>query len=149
MTRVLGAASSICVVLCFVAQFSLAAQPKQAEKPSAPLYRTIEQWPIPNQGHGRTIVTAVQKPSQAQLKAVAEQLKIETRADRLAFVWIYDDDRAARNRLAATRGALSPREETSYARHFVGQYQRNVNSGLHSLFVYPKGGNGPHIEIKY
>lgn len=113
------------------------------------LYRTIEQWPIGNQGHGQTIVTTIPKPSQAQLKAVVEQLKAETRADRVVFAWIYDDDGAARNHRAATKGTLSPAEESSYARHFVAQYQRNANSGHHSLFVYPNGGNGPHIEIKY
>jgi hypothetical protein len=145
MTRLLGAALGIWVAVCLVPQSRLAAQPK----PSVPLYRTIEQWPIANQGHGRAIVVTVAKPSQAQLKAVAEHLKIETRADRMAFVWIYDDDRAARNRRAATSGRLSSAEEAAYARHFVAQYQRNANSGLHSLFVYPKGGNGPQIEIKY
>ncbi len=116
---------------------------------SATMYQIIEQWPIGSQGHGQSIVTAVRGPTQAQLKALADQLKLDTKTDKVAVIWIFDDERAAKNRKMIGSGALSKSDEKFYSQHFVGQYQRISSSGTHQLFLYPKGANGPQVEIKY
>ena len=144
MTRRFRLAWLIVLVVGFLPNSRLLAQAKK----SVATYRTIEQWPIGDQGHGRTIVTSIPKPSQTQLKEMVEQLKVETRGDKIAFVWIYDNQRAAQNRKAATTGKLSRADDSFHSLHCVGQYQRNASSGLHSLYVYLKGGES-FTEIKY
>ncbi len=139
------------LILFTVLQVSLTAPNSHAAQPSvsATMYQIIEQWPIGSQGHGHSIVTAVRGPTQAQLKALADQLKLDTKTDKVAMIWIFDDERAAKNRRMIGSGALSKSDEKFYNQHFLGQYQRISSSGTHQLYLYPKGVNAPQVEIKY
>jgi hypothetical protein len=85
----------------------------------------------------------------AQLRALGEKLRHDTRNERNAFVFIYDDERAARHRLAAFSGKLTKAELIHHDRHQVAKYFRNANTGFHELDLTPKGLDGPGSKVKY
>ena len=66
---------------------------------ATPSYKIVEQWSIPNGGFGRAIVVKA-NPTESELRALGERLRQDTRDERNAFVFVYDDERAARNRRA-------------------------------------------------
>ncbi len=115
---------------------------------AAPSYKIVEQWSIPNGGFGRAIVVKA-NPTEAELRALGEKLGQDTRDDRNAFVFIYDDERAARNRHAAFSEKLAKAELRHHDRHQVAKYFRNANTGFHELDITPKGLDGPNTKVKY
>jgi hypothetical protein len=123
-----------------------------AQTPAGHLsYKVLEQRSIPNGGFARTIVVSKANPNEADLRALGEQLKRDTKSERNAFIWVYDDERAARNRLAAISEKLPKTESQHHDRHYVALYSRNANTGNHELQIYPSGfsDNGPFIQVKY
>jgi hypothetical protein len=120
------------------------AQPNVA----APSYKIVEQWTIPSGGFGRAIVVRT-NPTEAELRALGEKLRHDTRSDRNAFVFVYDDERAARNRRAAFIEKLSKSELQHHDRHQVAKYFRNANTGFHELDISVQGLGGPSAKVKY
>ena len=114
----------------------------------APPYKVVEQWSIRNGGFGRAIVIKP-NPTEAELRALGEKLKQDTRNERNAFVFVYDDERAARNRLAAFTEKLPKAELRYHDRHQVAKYFRNANTGFHELDITAKGLDGPNAKVKY
>ncbi len=112
-------------------------------------YRVIEQRSIPNGGFARTIVINTVNPSESALRGLGERLKQDTKSERNAFVWVYDEERAARNRRAAISEKLSKAELQHHDRHYVALYSRNANTGHHEFEYYPKGFTGPFVKVKY
>jgi hypothetical protein len=115
---------------------------------AAPSYKIIEQWTIPNGGFGKAIVIKA-NPTEADLRTLGEKLKQDTRNDRNAFVFVYDDERAARNRRAAFSEKLPEADLKHHDRHRVASYFRNANTGFHELDMTPKGLDGPNSKVKY
>lgn len=93
---------------------------------AAPSYKIVEQWSIPNGGFGRAIVVKA-NPTEVELRALGEKLRQDTRNDRNAFVFVYDDERAARNTRAAFSEKLPKAELRQHDRHQVAKYFRNAN----------------------
>ena len=85
----------VVTILCMVCAVSRT----QADSPT-PSYKIVEQWRIPNGGFGKAIVIKA-NPTEAELRSLGEKLKQDTKNDRNAFIFVYDDAHAARNRLAA------------------------------------------------
>lgn len=112
-------------------------------------YRVVAQRPITNGGYSRTIVVNKAGPSESELRALGEKLKKDTKADRNAIVWAYDDERAARNRNAALAETLSKKETKHHDRHYVAIYMRIASSGHHEYQYYPKGFDGPDFRVNY
>ena len=112
-------------------------------------YKTVDQWNIGSAGFGKVVVLNKPNPTEQELRVLAEKLKQDTKNDKITFIFIYDDERAARNRRAATSETLTKAEMQHYYRHQVAQYLRNANSGVHKLVIYPKGLSGPMIEVGY
>lgn len=135
--------AALSAILLVLAEGSFA-QSKTAE----PSYKIAEQWSIPNGGFGRAIVVKA-NPTEAELRALGEKLKQDTRSDRNAFVFVYDDERAARNRRAAFSEKLPKAELRHHDRHRVAQYFRNANTGYHELIITPKGLDGPDTKVRY
>jgi hypothetical protein len=88
-------------------------------------YKVVEQWSIPAGGFGRAIVVNRPSPTEAQLRALGDQLRKDTRGDKFAFVFVYDDERAARNRRLVASQELSGAELHHYEAHFFGSYIRS------------------------
>lgn len=112
-------------------------------------YKIVEQWNIPNGGSGKTIVVNKSNPTEQELRALGEKLKQDTKYDRNAFIFVYDDEQAARNRLAAISERLNKTEIQHHDQHRIAQYFRNINTGFHELVITPKGLNGPSVRVKY
>lgn len=120
----------------------------QQAQPASHGYKVIEEWKIPNGGYGRAVVVKP-NPVESELRALGEKLKQDTKRDRNAFIFIYDDEKAARNRRAAAADRLAREDLKHYDKHFVGTYFRNGNTGFHQLTITVKGLDGPSVEVKY
>ena len=112
-------------------------------------YKIIEQWEIPNGGYGKAVVIPGTAANERSLRALGEEFRYDTRADRNAFIFVFSDPRAAAMRLRVLRGDASKKELRLYDDHFVASYTRNINTGFHQLSIMPKGLNGPQIDVSY
>ena len=105
---------------------------RDVPKPAV-IYSIIDEWRIPNGGYSRVIVTDVTQRSEAGLLALADQLRRDTRADRNAFVFIYDNHDAAVLRKAALAERLNKRDLKLHDDHMIGTYFRNANTGVRAV----------------
>jgi hypothetical protein len=112
-------------------------------------YKTAAEWSIPNGGYSRVIVIARQNLNDPDMRRLGEQLRYETRSQRNAFVFIYDDARAASLRQAALDESLSKADLSFHDQHLVGAYMRNANTGFHQLAFGLQGINGPQVTVDY
>lgn len=115
---------------------------------NAPDYKVIEQWPIPNGGFGKTVLIKA-NPGESEMRMLGDRLREDTKSDRNAFIFIYDDEQAARNRRAASASKLSDNGLRHHDRHRVGTYLRNANTGFHELDITTKGLDGPDVKVTY
>jgi hypothetical protein len=112
-------------------------------------YKIVEEWAIPNGGFGRTIVVNKVNPTEAELRSLGQKLRQYTKSERNAFIFVYDDERAARSRLAAFREELTEAETRYHDRHAVAVYARNAQTGFHQFKLHPKGLDGPVVIVPY
>jgi len=119
---------------------------RETAKPAV-VYNVIEEWSIPNGGYGRAIVVDPAQRSEAGLLALTDQLRQDTKADRNAFVFIYDNSGAAKLRKAAFEARLSTRDMKLHDDHMIGTYVRNSNTGFHAITIALQGAAGPMKEI--
>jgi hypothetical protein len=106
--------------------------------PTQPLikYEVVEQWTIGNAGLGRAIAVDPAHRTEADLLALADQLKRETKDTQgLVGIFIYDDRRAAALRREALGHELNDRSQKLHDDHMIGNYTRNPNTGNHSLII--------------
>ena len=115
-------------------------------------YEVFKSWEIPNGGFGKVIVISPQNFNETDMTLLGEKLKADTKKDRNAFIFIFDDKKAAqmRDRLSSTANSLNETEQDYYDKHFVGDYSRNINSGYHQFTIYFDGVMGTNQKtIKY
>jgi hypothetical protein len=115
-------------------------------------YEVVKSWEIPNGGFGKVIVISPQNFNEADMTLLGEKLKADTKNDRNAFIFIFDDKKAAemRDRLPSTTNPPNETEQDYYDKHFVGDYSRNINSGYHQFTIYFDGVIGTNQKtIKY
>jgi hypothetical protein len=112
-------------------------------------YKIVEEWAIPEGGFGRTIVLKKANPTQAELRALGQKLRQYTEREGNAFIFVYDDERAARYRLAAFREELTEAQARYHDRHAVAVYAHNTNTGFHQFTLHPKGLVGPTVILPY
>lgn len=119
---------------------------KSASEPSIN-YEVVEQWTIPNGGFGRVVVVDPAQRTEEGLVALAGQLRRDTKADRNAFVYIYDDRRAASLRRVALADNLNKVDMKLHDDHMIGSYFRNINTGFHAVTIALEGATGKMKEI--
>jgi len=115
-------------------------------------YEVIKTWEIPNGGFGKVVVISPENFNETDIALLGEKLKSDTKKDRNAFIFIYNDKKAAemRDRLSSTTNPLTKEEEEYYDIHYVGEYSRNINSGYHQLTIYFDGVMGSNQKtIQY
>lgn len=109
-------------------------------------YSIVEKWSIANGGEGKVILIAPALATEEGMVALAQKLWYDTRNDRHAFIFIYDDIRAAK----MYRDILKQQDNARlqiYDRHFMGSYTRNINTGFHHMDMHVQGLNGPMKQI--
>ena len=112
-------------------------------------HRIIEEWTIPNGGYGRIIVIDPVHRNEKDMRMLGDQLRSDTKKDRNAFIWIYDDEKAARVRKAALAERLNKKDLEHHDKHVIGDYARNANTGFHALIIFLEGLDGSPLEVKY
>jgi hypothetical protein len=88
-------------------------------------------------------------PTEVELRSLGQKLRQYTKSERNAFIFVYDDERAARNRVAAFREKLPEAETRYHDRHAVAVYARNAETGFHQFKLHPKGLDGPAVIVPY
>jgi hypothetical protein len=112
-------------------------------------YRVIEEWTIPNGGYGRIIVIEPTHRNEKDMRMLGDQLRSDTKKDRNAIIFVYDDEKAARMRKAALAERLNKKDLAHHDKHMIGDYLRNANTSFHCLKILLEGLDGPSLEVKY
>ena len=109
-------------------------------------YTVIKRWPVPSGDIARLIVISPDAATEADLTALGDILREDTKNERTAFVLIFTDPKAAALR---TSPSDSRSQQELYARHHVGRYIRNAKGGVHEMQIFPSGIDGPLKIITY
>lgn len=112
-------------------------------------YQVVERWSIPNGGGGKAIVVSPDLRNEADMRALGEKLKNDVASDKNAFIFVFDDKRAASLRSKVLSDELSQADQDYYDQHYIGQYNKNGNSGLNSFGIYLNGPLGDQISVDY
>jgi hypothetical protein len=112
-------------------------------------YDSVERWSIPNGGYGNVLVIKPEHRNEVDLRLLGDQLRAETRSDRHAAIFVYDDARAASLRKAAFTESLSKTDLAFHDQHMVGNYQKNNNTGYERFSIMLEGVDGPSIDVTY
>ena len=139
-------------------------------------YKMHKQWSLgqaeqnlmPGGGFGKVIIIDPKDCSIERLRALGDQLLRETQHSRNAFIFIYDDLKAAQlrddiplrakeaeekdeKRLPHESDADLMRDSKYSSSHFIAEYTRNGNSGYHKLEIHLKEPDGSlkRIDIDY
>lgn len=107
-------------------------------------YEIYEEWEIPNGGYGRVILVNPKFRNETDLRILGDKLIQLSKPDRNAFMWVYDDVRAAQLRKNID---FTEDEEAIYDPHFLLVYMRNINTGYHQLDIMVDGLDGDRITI--
>jgi hypothetical protein len=110
-------------------------------------YQLVRQWEIPNGGYGRVLFIDPKFRNETDLRKLGDQLRDLTQDDRNAFVWVYDDIKAAQ--MYENAMELNEADGAFYDEHFILTYTRNINTGFHQLVIMVDGLNGEAITIDY
>ncbi|MGB7510576.1 MAG: hypothetical protein WBP54_04715 [Pelodictyon phaeoclathratiforme] len=142
---------SFAFVIFLAGQVIIGCESPPVSAPAAPgiSYQVIDQWPIPNGGYGRAIVVDPKNCTDSGIRALGDKLRSDTALDRNAFVFIYNDSRAAGLRKAALDERLNKKDLKYHDNHMVGSYMRNANTGHHRLSFGLSGVNGPQTIMDY
>lgn len=134
-------------LICVLVAVSLTGCNQQRPANEVVPYTTLQEWPIPNGGFGKVILIDSLQRNERVLRALGETLFEDTRSGRNAFVFIYDDLRAA------AMHRKPPIDDDSawafYSEHSVGSYIRNGNTGHHQLEVSTRGPAKSVIRVDY
>ncbi|MEA3209038.1 MAG: hypothetical protein QOE70_2095 [Chthoniobacter sp.] len=109
-------------------------------------YDIAKRWSIDG-GEGKDIVIPLVDANEVGMAALVGKLREDTRSDRMAYVFIFDDAKAADMRKRVRN--LTPSELEFYKRHYIGTYKRNANTALNEMEMHPTGMNGPSTMLKF
>ena len=112
-------------------------------------YETIRKYPIPNGGYNRVLVIAPQYCNDHDIRLLGNQLKNELQSQPNAFVFIYNDARAASMRQQALQGSLSISDLSFHDQHMLASYTKNGNTGFNRFTFWLQGMNGPQVIVDY
>lgn len=113
-------------------------------------YEVVEQWSVSNDGEGKAILISPDYLNEVDMMALGEILKSDTKKYRRVFIFVYTDRRAAEMRKKTFSDELKGKDLEFYDKHYVGQYTKNGNTGLHEYTIYFDGFSGTNDKtIKY
>lgn len=113
-------------------------------------YEIYKRWSIPNGGEGKVVIITPDYMNETDMPLVGEKLKNDTKSDRNAFISVFTDKKAADMRDQVLTDKLSEKDRDFYDIHYVGQYNKNGNSGFNEFVIYYDGVMGSNSKtIKY
>lgn len=118
-------------------------------------YEILQRWSIANGGEGKVVLISRDYLNNADMTAVGEKLKNDTKNDRNSFMFVFTDKKAAelRDRVLddlTGKDTMTEEERDFYDMHYVGQYNKNGNSGFNEFVIYFDGVMGTNSKtIKY
>lgn len=113
-------------------------------------YEIVKRWTIPNGGEGKLIVISPNYFNEADMTLLGQKLRDDTLNDRNATISVFDDKKATLLRDKVASGELTATEESFYEKHFIGQYNKNGNTGYNQYTIYLDGVMGTNQKtIKY
>ncbi len=123
---------------------------KVAERTKVVSYEIIERWPIPNGGEGKSVVVSHDYFNESDMILLGKKLKEDTKYDRNAAIFVYDDKQAALMKDKVLSDKLSAKDSDFYDKHYIGQYFKNGNSDFDQFTIYFDGVLGSNQKvIKY
>lgn len=105
-------------------------------------YEVLQQWDINNGGKGEVVLIPTDYLNEADMTALGQKLKEDTKNDKNAFIMVFTDKKAAVLRDKMIDSSMTKDEEKFYDAHYVGQYTKNGNSGLNAFAIYFDGVSG-------
>ena len=112
-------------------------------------YEIKRTWDIPNGGHGKTVIIPNDYLNEADMTALGDKLRADSKDDRNAFIFVYTDATAAELRDKPLE-ELTDAESDLILNNFVGTYTKNANSGYDEFAIYFDGQLGSNNKtIKY
>lgn len=113
-------------------------------------YEIFQRWSIPNGGEGKVVIISPENFNEQDMPLLGEKLKNDVKADKNAFIFIFDDKKAAQLRDKVLSDNMTNEERDFYDKHYVGQYNKNGNSGFNEMIIYYDGVMGTNSKtIKY
>ncbi|MFA5819705.1 MAG: hypothetical protein WC854_10570 [Bacteroidales bacterium] len=139
---------AVIIVLGVIGYFSNDQKAEEKEEPKKEIeYSIYQQWTIPNGGYSKLIVIDKKYKNREDLVSLIDKIKSDTKSDRNALIWVYDDEKAAS--MFKNINSLSETDVKYYDDHFLASYTRNINSGYHQVEIMPEGLNGKIETIKF
>jgi len=120
--------------------------PKEETQVKTIKYEVLQKWDINNGGQGKTILISTDYLNEADMVALGKKLKEDTKNDKNAFIMVFTDKKAAELRDKVIDNSMTKDEEKFYDTHYVGQYTKNGNSGLHAFVIYFDGVSGTNSK---
>jgi hypothetical protein len=120
-------------------------QPTQTQTPidtSNIKYEVISTWDIANGGTGKEILIPASYVNEKDMMALGEKLKTDYADERNNFIWVFTDKKLSSLRAKMMKSDLSKSDQDFYDKHYVGQYNKNINSGMNRFVIYFDGVNG-------
>ena len=110
--------------------------------PDSPPYLVVTQSIIPNGGYYWVVAIDSQYRNEPDMRRLAARLRYDTRHDRNAIIWIYDNQTAASMRDDAIANRLGQQDMQHHDSHFIGSYIRNANTGFNAITIKLDGTQG-------
>ncbi len=113
-------------------------------------YQIVDRWTIPNGGEGKVVVISPDLLNETDMVALGNKLKSDVQNDRNAFISVFDNASAAALRDKVLSDKATKAEQDLYDKHFIGEYDKNANTGYHQFAIYFDGVMGTNQKtIQY
>lgn len=113
-------------------------------------YQIVDRWTIPNGGEGKVVVISPDLLNETDMVALGNKLKSDVQNDRNAFISVFDNASAAALRDKVLGDKATKAEQDLYDKHFIGEYDKNANTGYHQFTIYFDGVMGTNQKtIQY
>jgi|GEM_PF-4332523 len=105
-------------------------------------YEVISTWDIANGGTGKEILIPASYVNDKDMTALGEKLRSDFINEPNNFIWVFTDKKLSALRTKMLKADLSKSDQSFYDTHYVGQYNKNINSGMNKFVIYFDGASG-------
>lgn len=105
-------------------------------------YEVISTWDIANGGTGKEILIPASYVNDKDMTVLGEKLRSDFVNEPNNFIWIFTDKKLSALRAKMMKADLSKSDQDFYDEHYVGQYNKNINSGMNKFVIYFDGVSG-------
>lgn len=105
-------------------------------------YEVISTWDITNGGTGKEILIPASYVNDKDMTALGEKLRTDFIGEPNNFIFVFTDKKLSALRTKMMKADLSKSDQDFYDTHYVGQYNKNINSGMNRFVIYFNGASG-------